>query len=163
MKRLLFLTALLVGLIALVSSCSDDEETPTGGTGLVQGDTNDPTFQLIESPLERLMYDWFDESMGLAGALMFSISGQITGFHRLSPIASLSTNQELEFTITAILSYEYTATGWFVFEFEAIGTRPMDTDTVDIAGIDSIQYLRNDVPLDTLDFTLSTFMLNLTP
>jgi len=152
MKRLFLLAALLIGLFALVSSCSDDEKTPTGGTGLPQGDPNDPTFQLVESAFERLMQDWFFESMGIATALMASPPGQEIGFHRVSPIASLSANQELEFTITAILSYEYTATGWFVFEFEAIGTRPMDTDTVVIAGIDSIQWLRNGIPLDTLDF-----------
>jgi len=151
MRRLFFLAALLIGLLALVSGCSDDEETPTGGTGLVQGDTNDPTFQLVDSALEGVMYGWFDESMSLASALMVSIPGQVTGFHRSSLMTGLSTRQELYYTITAILSYEYTESGWFVFDFEAILAHPMDPDTTVVAGIDSIQWLRGGVPLDTLD------------
>ncbi|MBU1651092.1 hypothetical protein KKA00_02635 [bacterium] len=151
MKRLLFLTALLMALLTLALGCSDDEETPTGGTDLVQGDTNDPGFQFVDSTFESVMFDWFDGSMGLAFALMDSVLGQVSGFHRATPMSRLGISQELDIIIKAGWSFEYTETGWFVFVFEAIVTHYMDPDTTEIAGIDSIQWLRDGMPLDTLD------------
>ena len=148
MRRLFVLTALLFGVLALVMGCSDDDEgTPTGGP--TQGDTADLSFQFIDSVIGEDIFSTMAYSQDIAFSLMDSIPGASPQFSRETPFASLAINQEGDVTITDVTSFEYTESGWFVFEFEAIIVETMENDTTYVSGIDSLQLLDNGAVIDT--------------
>jgi hypothetical protein len=147
MRRLFVLGILLFGALALVIGCSDDDETPVGG--LSQGDTADLSFQFIDTAIGEDIFSTIGISIDLAFSLMDEMPGANSQFLRENSRTSLGLDQDEEIIITAVLNFEYTESGWFIFEFEAIVVETLENDTTHINGIDSLQFLNNGVLIDT--------------
>jgi len=148
MRRLFVLGVLLLGALALVIGCSDDDEgTPVGG--LNQGDTADLSFQFVDSTIGEDIFSTIESSVDIAFSLMDAMPGPGPRFVREIPVVTLGTDQTDEVIITAVLNFEFVDPGWFVFQFEALVIETLGNDTTEITGIDSLQFLNNGVIFDT--------------
>jgi len=156
MKRWLLLIcvgAMSVGLLAL--GCDSDSDTSTGPTE--QGDPNAENLEYVTDQTIGSLGDFgpqFDISFGLVALAGFDIFGS-EGRGDFAPKSA----SEDTVTSIVVLSWEFTESFWFVFDFTAElqeinwdeGTP--ETTFVDIDGTDSVQFLLDGTPLDSADLS----------
>ena len=142
-KRVLLAMFVTLALIlTAVAGCDEDEVT-------------NPTEPVVDPADSAFVTELFNEemfmtvfqSMEVSLALLDSIPD--VGMRKTAaPMnAFRSDGDSTEHTITAIISYDY-SNGWHIFEFEATIVDLTEDDTVDIAGIDSVQVLENGEPVE---------------
>lgn len=128
----------LLSLAVLAVGCSNDststapanEPQSTGDTAMISNMMGDA---VLSTPTQTIL---------LSEALLANES-RISG-RRTAGFASLSSDDDI--IITSVTSYSY-SDGWHIFEFEATVIDHDIEDTVDIAGIDSVQVLVGGEPV----------------
>lgn len=146
MKQLLICSLLVTALLGFAIGCSNNNDP--AGSNLIQGDTASGEFQLIDDLLGEVSM----EAMGLAIDLSFEFLDSIPGSQgvRRHDAPRLSSGEAF-----VILSYQYnyTSDGWHVFTFTGYEADSSMGDTIDIAGTDSIQVLKNNMVMQIPDST----------
>jgi hypothetical protein len=140
---------LLLGfaLITLVG-CDDEDETV-----MQSGDPNDPGFQFVQDEVGSDAFDNFGVDLNLSMALLEStLGGGSQSDTRNSALrkAVSALNGNAEIIISGSSNFEFTQDGWYVFDFEALVVEDL-TDSLEIVGIDSVQILLDDVPVQWAD------------
>ena len=140
--------ALVAGLIVTACDRSDTVTDPV----VEQNTSTDST--LVSNTVGDRMMDAPFQTIDLSAKLLESVPGN-------SPVSRLAANtagsevrEGDDLIITAVLSYSY-ANGWHVFAFEAVAVNHVQTDTVDIAGTDSVRVLVDGQPVQRVDDTMA--------
>lgn len=142
-RSLPILTLTLLGAILLAGCDSDDSAVGTQPTDDTGADSS-----LVSTTIgDRMMATPF-QSLEISTQLLAQ-QGVTVLNARPGPLAATSAGDE-DIIITAIGDYSY-ANGWHVFTFEAIVVNTNTGDTVDIAGVDSVQVLVNGSPVFVVD------------
>lgn len=146
MKRLVFLTLTLFTMagLGLVSGCNSSNPLETEF-----GDTNSPEFQLVQGFVGDDATDGLGRSIDISFELFDSIPGVSTSPKQRGNYAALDED------VVVIDSFNYSYTnGWHIFAFWLMAADTVSGDTVDVAGIDSLQARYNGVPMQIPDSTM---------
>ncbi|MBU8933414.1 MAG: hypothetical protein KOO62_05345 [candidate division Zixibacteria bacterium] len=142
MKRIIFLMAILTGLVLLMMGTGcDSSKDPVSNQ---QGDTTAANFQFVDSAFGEDIFSSFDISLNMSLALLDEIEGITMSPSKSTPLAALGDGSD-EIEITLVDSFLFTPEYWYVFIFH--GTIIDGFDTININGIDSIQLLNDGTPL----------------
>lgn len=147
MKKLtiLVLSLVLVSALAIFLGCSGSSTEPQ------LGDPADPQFQAVQTVIGEDAIEGVDKTMELSFEFIDSIPGSSFVSKDSEFRQALSGGDEV--LVVDSFNYGY-ANGWHSFQFWAWVADTLNGDTVDIAGIDSLQVLNNGTPLQVPDSTV---------
>jgi len=151
MKRLILISlALLVFAgLALITGCNSKGTPP-----VEYGNVNDPEFQLVSDFVFQEALDGVGKIIDISWELFDSIPGVTPSPKLVSGPAALGED------VLVVDSFNYSYTnGWHVFSFWAVVSDAAEGDTVDLAGIDSMQTLDNGTPMQVPDTSMDDMFL----
>jgi len=146
MKRLVLiaLTLLAAAGLGLISGCNSSNPAETEF-----GDTNSIEFQLVQEVVVDNSINGVGKIVDLSWELFDSIPGVSNAPKGAGSRQALS---EDDIIVVDSFNYAYSG-GWHVFSFWAWVADTVEGDTADVSGIDSLQALDNDVPMQIPDTT----------
>ena len=145
MKRFsgLICMVLTIATLSFVIGCSSG----SSDNDLVAGDVNDPEFQFVSEFLDPTEL----EALGTGIDLAFLFWDSIPGVSAARAAHPRTQSLQEEGLVVEEYSYSY-ANGWHVFTFSLFVDEFFDT--LDMAGIDSVQFLVAGVPMQVPDSTV---------
>lgn len=161
-KHILILVTALFSITLLFVACSDDENNNSAGTQFVEGDLNDPSYQYVTDEVGGEIYGDFGVEVDLIFKMLADASGyDLTDSKAPKYAMGLGANSDDSITTLIVSSWQFTATDWFIFHFEAqireieFNDGAWDTSLVNIYnGIDSLQLKLGGVVVDSADIDL---------
>lgn len=141
MNRWCLLTLTIVGslLLLLLGACSDDKDPVTSNDDLTQQETDS---SIVATTVGERLFSTPLQSIELSTALLEE-QGVLSSRQASATTRAASDGDEI--IISLLGGYEYT-NGWHVFDFEAVVVDSESHDTVEVAGVDSVQVLIDGQP-----------------
>lgn len=157
MKRILWMLAImLIGIgVVFVGGCSNDDDDATGPTTKTVGDTNDPTFEMMEmvfSETEDMTQGMFMFWMGILDTVLSHPDNPgVSGQFRLGSKTALAD--------TVFLTYHSNTNYWYAYaqhsEYAWYG-EGSDSSLVTFTVTDSVQFMHGLIPVQWPDTALLT-------
>jgi hypothetical protein len=138
----------IVAALAMIFGCESNPNDPE------MGNVNDPEFQLVQQFVGESSDDGIARTMEISFELFDSIPGVSS-----SP-KSFNQRAATEEDVLVVDSFNYAYTnGWHIFQFWVWVADTSAGDTVDVAGIDSLQALDNGTPMQIPDSTMDALYI----
>ncbi len=153
MRKFGYLAVLLtpVLLLAVMAGC---DSSGSSNNDLVPGDTTDAEYQFVSG----ILGDGLSETMNASISLTFDFWDSIPG----ATMAGKGSHQRLATQTDDVVVSEYSYSyggGWHVFSFT--GYVADFADTIDINGVDSVQFLVLGTPMQVPDSTVDELRIRL--